>query len=67
MNSKEGPTISYLKLHINQSTHVISIYQIAHINNTTLVQWFTDATEHVNSAPNTFKADSTFELSLEEN
>ena len=64
--SKEGPQLSYLNLHIILSPYGVSIYQTAHIQDTILAQLFPDASEKVNSSPNPFKADSTFQITLEE-
>ena len=67
MNSKEGPQLSYLNTRIIQYPYGISIYQTSHIQDTILAQWFPDASEKVNYSPTTFKADSNFELTLEDN
>ena len=63
--SKEGTQLSYLNLRIIQYPYGISIDQPSHIQETILAKWLTYTSEKVNSFPTPFKADTTFELTLE--
>ena len=66
MTSKEGPKLSYLNLRIIQSPYGIRIGQIYHIQDTILAKCFPGAFEKVKPAPNPFKANNTFELTIVE-
>ena len=63
------PTTDYIltkRLIITQSPYGISTEHTSHIQETILIEWFTDSSEKVNSSLNPFKADSTFEIILAE-
>ena len=64
MNFREGLELYYLNLCIIQTPHRIISYQIYHIKDTILAQWFPDAIDKFNSDTTPLKVDSTIELSL---